>query len=327
MKKENLNKDKFFIRLLDLMREFTFEEFLMPCDPTNVLIQSSEINRVGLELMGMLQSYDHTRILIMGESEFVYLKKLDANTIHQLFEGMFMRKPPVLILTKNLKPKPEIAALAKKYSIPVLISADDTYETISELNSFLSIQLAPRITRSAGLMNIHGEGVLIVGESGVGKSETAIELLGKGHKLISDDTVEIRKITKNTLMGSSPENTRHFIEVRGVGIINARRVFGIGAVKITERIEMVVNLEIWKDDKNYARMGTEINYTEILGVKLPYITIPVKPGRNLAGIIEVAAINNRQQKLGYNATRELFIGLGLKYNAKAPELEKCLWDI
>ena len=166
-----------------------------------------------------------------------------------------------------------------------------------------------------------------MGESGVGKSETAIELLKRGHKLVSDDLVEIRKISKNSLIGSAPENIRHFIEVRGIGIINARRIFGIGAVKLSEKIDMVINLEAWKNNKIYNRMGTTVQYTEILDIKVPFITIPVRPGRNLAIIIEVAAMNNRQRKMGYNAARELFITLGMEYPGSSPEIEKCIWDI
>ena len=178
--------------------------------------------------------------------------------------------------------------------------------------SYLNVELAPRITRHGVLVEVYGEGVLILGDSGVGKSETAVELIKRGHRLIADDAVEIRKVSAKSLVGSAPENIRHFIELRGIGIINARRIFGMGAVKMTEKIDMVVQLEIWDSSKVYDRMGLDNEYTEILGVSVPITVVPVKPGRNLAVIIEVAAMNNRQKKMGYNAARELLHNLNME---------------
>ena len=264
----------------------------------------------------------------MGESESYFLSTLTPEEVYKSVEAILSLLPPLLIISYGIKPIQEILDVAQKYGIAVLTSEETAAEVTAKLTPFLNIHLAPRMTRSGGLLNVHGEGILIVGESGVGKSETAIELLKRGHKLIADDLVEIRKIPKNTLIGSAPENIRHFIEVRGIGIINARRIFGIGAVKLNETIDMVVNLETWKDEKDYDRMGAEYVYTEILGVKVPFINIPVRPGRNLAVIIEVAAMNNRQRKLGYNAARELFISLGMEYpKIENPKIEKCIWDI
>ena len=180
------------------------------------------------------------------------------------------------------------------------------------LVSYLNVELAPRVTRHGVLVEVYGEGVLLIGDSGVGKSETAIELIKRGHRLIADDAVEIRAVSKKSLVGSSPENIRHFIELRGIGIINARRIFGMGAVKLTEKIDIVINLEIWDSSKVYDRMGMDNEYMEILGVNVPVLTIPVKPGRNLAIIIEVAAMNNRQKKMGYNAAQELLQSLGME---------------
>lgn len=182
---------------------------------------------------------------------------------------------------------------------------------MASLIAFLNLRLAPRITRHGVLIEIYGEGVLILGESGVGKSETAIELVKRGHRLVADDAVEIRRTSNITLVGSSPDNIRHFLELRGIGIINARQLFGIGAVKVTEKIDMVVEMEIWNPEKVYDRMGVDNNYMSILGVKVPYLTLPVKPGRNLAVILEVAAMNNRQKKMGYNAAQDLLDKLGL----------------
>lgn len=319
---------KFHVTLADIVRELSFDVALMPNDPNKINIYSQDINRLGLELIGPITHFDNERIIIMGESENYFLSTLSSEEIYKSMEALLSLKPPLLIITNDIKPLKEIIEVATKYEIPILTSRDTAAEVTGELTPFLSLHLAQRITRSGGLLNVHGEGILLVGESGVGKSETAIELLKRGHKLIADDLVEIRKIPKNTLVGSAPDNIRHFIEVRGIGIINARRIFGIGAVKLSETIDMVVNLETWNDKKDYDRMGSEAIYTDILGVKIPYINVPVKPGRNLAVIIEVAAMNNRQRKMGYNAARELFINLGMEYSKPSDnKIEKCLWDL
>ena len=200
---------------------------------------------------------------------------------------------------------------AKRYEVPILRTNETTSTFMSSLNALLNVELAPRITRHGVLVEVYGEGILLLGESGVGKSETAIELVKRGHRLIADDAVEIRRVSNRTLVGSSPENIRHFVELRGIGIINARRIFGMGSVKVTEKIDMIIQLELWDQNKVYDRMGMENEYTSILGLKIPSLTIPVKPGRNLAIIIEVAAMNNRQKKMGYNAAQELLEKLGM----------------
>lgn len=200
---------------------------------------------------------------------------------------------------------------AKKYGVPLFTTPATTTSFSASLTAFLNVELAPRITRHGVLVEVYGEGVLLLGDSGVGKSEAAIELVKRGHRLIADDAVEIRRVSDKTLVGSSPANIRHFLELRGIGIINVRRIFGIGAVKVTGRIDMLMNLEIWSQTKIYDRMGMEEETTDILGLSIPSITIPVKPGRNLAMIIEVAAMNNRQKKLGYNAAHELLARLGM----------------
>ena len=206
--------------------------------------------------------------------------------------------------------------LAKEYEVPLLRSKESTSNFIAGLIAYLNLTLAPRITRHGVLIEIYGEGVFITGESGVGKSETAIELVKRGHRLVADDAVEIRKVSNISLEGSSPDNIRHFLELRGIGIINARRLFGIGAVKMTEKLDLVVELEQWNSEKIYDRMGVDTEYVSLLGVKVPSLTIPVKPGRNLAVILEVAAMNNRQKKMGYNAARELLNRLGMESDAK-----------
>ncbi len=210
---------------------------------------------------------------------------------------------------------------AEKYSVPLLRTPEATSSFTSALNAFLNIHLAPRITRHGVLVEVYGEGVLLLGESGVGKSEAAIELIKRGHRLIADDAVEIRRVSNKTLVGSSPENIRHFIELRGIGIINVRRIFGMGAIKTTEKIDMIINLEPWKNQGTYDRMGLETETTEILGVNVTSTTIPIKPGRNLAVIIEVAAMNNRQKKMGYNAAQELLDKLSAVDDDDIPQSE------
>ena len=222
-----------------------------------------------------------------------------------------------MILSRNLDVPEGMLEAAKKYGIAILRSADTTTELVGALVSYLNVELAPRITRHGVLVEVLGEGILLVGDSGVGKSETAIELIKRGHRLIADDAVEIRRVSSHSLVGTAPENIRHFIELRGIGIINARRIFGMGAVKLTEKIDMAINLEIWDSSKVYDRMGIDNEYTEILGVQVPVLTIPVKPGRNLAIIIEVAAMNNRQKKMGYNAAQELLANLGMDVSAES----------
>ena len=214
-------------------------------------------------------------------------------------------------ITRELPYFAEMLELAKEYEVPLLRSKESTSNFMSGLIAFLNLNLAPRITRHGVLIEIYGEGVFITGESGVGKSETAIELVKRGHRLVADDAVEIKKVSNISLVGSSPDNIRHFLELRGIGIINARRLFGMGAVKLTEKIDLIVEMELWNPEKVYDRMGVDNQYTSILGVKVPSLTIPVKPGRNLAVILEVAAMNNRQKKMGYNAAQELLDKLGL----------------
>lgn len=312
--------------LSDLIRELSLEEIFMPDDPENLFVRSAEINRMGLEIIGSLDDFDNKRILIMGQSEMSFLSTLSTNEIYKSVEAILSLHSPALLITRGITPPSEVLDIAQKFLIPVLVSNSETSEVISSLVSYLGAALAPRIRRSGGLMNVHGEGILLVGESGIGKSETALELLKRGHRLIADDVVDIRKISKSALVGYAPDNVRHFIEVRGIGIINARRIFGIGAVKVSENIDMVINLEMWRDDEAYDRMGSNV-FTEILGVRVPFLTIPVRTGRNLAVIIEIAAMNNRQRKMGYNAARELFINLGIDFPGDSCELKRCMWDL
>ncbi|MBQ2766194.1 MAG: HPr(Ser) kinase/phosphatase, partial [Clostridia bacterium] len=213
-------------------------------------------------------------------------------------------KPVAVVISSSLDVFPEFVELGEYFEVPILRTSDTTSAFMAALIAFLNVQLAPRLTRHGVLVEVYGEGVLILGDSGVGKSETAIELVKRGHRLIADDAVEIKRVSAKTLVGSAPEIIRHYVELRGIGIVDVRRIFGMGAVKLTEKIDMIINLEPWVQGKMYDRFGLDSEYTEILGIKIPTTTIPVKPGRNLAIILEIAAMNNRQKKMGFNTAEE-----------------------
>lgn len=307
---------KFTVSLGKIIDEFHLETIYMPKDPAEILIDENDVTRPGLQLMGFYEYFNPERMQIIGKMEFAYLSTIDEEIRTQRLDALMSRHIPALIIARELPYFSEMLDLAKKYEVPLLRSKESTSNFISGLIAFLNLNLAPRITRHGVLIEIYGEGVFITGESGVGKSETAIELVKRGHRLVADDAVEIRKVSNISLVGSSPDNIRHFLELRGIGIINARRLFGIGAVKNTEKIELIVEMEQWNPEKIYDRMGVDTQFATILGVKIPMLTIPVKPGRNLAVILEVAAMNNRQKKMGYNAAAELLDQLGLDMEAK-----------
>ncbi len=308
--------ERFNVSLDKIISEFGLESIYLPKKAEEIMIDENDVNRPGLQLMGFYEYFNPERIQIIGKMEFAYLSTIDEDTRYQRIESLFSQKLPALVITRELPYFDEMLELAKKYSLPLLRSKESTSNFMSGLIAFLNLNLAPRITRHGVLIEIYGEGVLILGESGVGKSETAIELIKRGHRIVADDAVEIRKVSNISLVGSSPENIRHFLELRGIGIINARRLFGMGAVKMTEKIDLIVEMELWNSEKTYDRMGVDSEVISILGVKVPSLTIPVKPGRNLAVILEVAAMNNRQKKMGYNAAQELLEKLGLNMDAK-----------
>ena len=317
----------FTVPLSSVMKELGLETIYMPENGENILISSKDVNRPGVEFTGFLDFYDNKRILVVGHTENAFLGRYSQEERERALEGLISRKPPAIIICRSLKPYPEMMEAAKRHGVALLGTADTTSSLVAALVSYMNVELAPRVTRHGVLVEVYGEGILLVGDSGVGKSETAIELIKRGHRLIADDAVEIRRVSKKSLVGTAPENIRHFIELRGIGIINARRIFGMGAVKLTEKIDMVINLEIWDKTKVYDRMGMENEYTEILGLRVPVLTIPVKPGRNLAVIIEVAAMNNRQKKMGYNAAKELLQNLGMTYNDDDNGNPKINWNL
>ena len=288
-------------------------------------ISSMEINRPGLELTGYFEFFDNKRIQILGNTEFSYLGRFGSEAQRMVIESIFSFGPPAVIICRQIEPTNVILESAKLHKVSIFRTDENTSDLTARLVQFLNRELAPRITRHGVLVEVYGEGCLLIGDSGVGKSETAIELIKRGHRLVADDAVEILRTSTNTIIGQSPQNIRHFIELRGIGIINARHLFGMGSIKTSEKIDMVVNLELWDNTKVYDRMGLDNEYMEILGVEVPTMTIPVKPGRNLAVIIEVAAMNNRQKKMGYNAAKDLLVSLGMDVSAM-PESPKVVID-
>jgi len=316
--------NSFSVSFEKIAKDLSLETIYAPCELSQILVTCADLNRPGIQLAGFYDFFDQDRIQILGKAELGYLELFSQEKLAKRLDKFFSLKPPAVIIARELDVLPMMVECAIKYEVPLLRTVDATTSFYSALAAMLNIELAPRITRHGVLVEVYGEGILLLGESGVGKSETAIELVKRGHRLIADDAVEIRRVSSRSLVGTSPENIRHFLELRGVGIINARRIFGMGAVKVTEKIDMVIQLELWDNNKVYDRMGMDSEHTEILGNKVPSLTIPVKPGRNLAVIIEVAAMNNRQKKMGYNAAQELLQKLGMLEDANAMGTSE--WD-
>ena len=301
----------FTISLNRIISEFSLEILNIPKTETEVLISSTEVNRPGLQMAGYFEFFDNARIQIIGKSEESFLRRFTIDKAELRLRELFSRKPSAVVICRDMQVSELYQKIAEEYEVPLLRTAIPTSEFEAALIAYLNLHLAPRITQHGVLVEVYGEGILLLGESGVGKSETAMELVKRGHRLIADDAVEIKRVSSKSLVGSAPDNIRHFIELRGIGIINASRIFGAGAVKLTEKIDLVIKMEPWDVNKVYDRMGLENQTHEILDLKIPSLTIPVKPGRNLAVIIEVAAMNNRQKKLGYNAAEDLLKKLGM----------------
>ncbi len=302
---------KYSVSLEKVVKDLSFQVIYTPKDIADIYITAQDVNRPGLILTGFEDYFDPARIQFIGLTELEYFKSLTKEGFLECLERFFSKRPAAIVVTRDLQCGKRFLSFAEKYEVPVLGSSESTSGCMSATISYLGVELAQRITRHGVLVEVYGEGVLILGDSGVGKSETALELIKRGHRLIADDAVEIRRVSNKTLVGSAPDNIRHFIELRGVGVLNARRLFGMGAVKMTEKVDMVVQLEPWDSEKVYDRLGLENEYTEILDIKVPVTVVPVKPGRNLSIIIEAAAMNNRQKKMGYNAARELLHSLGM----------------
>ena len=297
------NVEEYAIKLRELIDELALEELYMPEE--EVQIVRSDITRPGLPLAGYLDLFDPARVQIMGLVEYSYLNELDEVTRRGRIFDYMSHRPVCVIFARNMEPDPAFLEAAELYDIPLLRSPRATSALDAAVVSKLTVALAPRTTVHGVLVEVYGEGILIMGESGVGKSECAIELVKRGHRLVADDAVEIKRVSDDTLIGSSPDIIRHFVEVRGIGIIDVKEIFGMGAVKDSQQIDMIIHLETWEEGKQYDRLGMVDEYTNVMGVNVPSLTIPVKLGRNLAVIIEVAAMNNRQKRMGYNAAVEL----------------------
>ena len=296
--------DTYSVPLKQLVEEFHLEVAFAATDYESVQLTVEDVARPGLQLAGYFDHFAPMRLQVMGNMELSYLSKLPKEERSLIFDRFFSYKFPALLIARNIEPDEQCLEMAEKHNVTLLRSGETTSKIISAIITYLGAALAPRITRHGVLMEVYGEGVLIIGESGMGKSETAVELLKRGHRLIADDAVEIRRISGNVLVGTAPALVRNYVELRGIGIINVAKLFGMGAVKAENEINLVVNIVPWKTSEMYDRLGLEDHYMEILGVEVPVNTIPVTPGRNLAVILEVAAMNNRQRKMGYNPAKE-----------------------
>ena len=292
------------VLLSELVSEFNLDFFYKSTDFDKIRVTVDDISRPGLHLAGFFDHYEPMRVYVCGTVETAYLQKLSPEERIIIFDHFLSYKCPALIFARGFQPMPECLEMAKKYDVTVLGTKDTTSYIVSSLITYLKSALAPRVTRHGVLVEIYGEGILINGDSGIGKSETAIELVKRGHRLIADDAVEIRKVSTNSLVGTAPKLIRNYIELRGIGIVNVAKLFGMGAVRTENEINLIVNIVPWNTQEVYDRLGLEEQYMELLGVKVPMNTIPITPGRNLAMILEVAAMNNRQKKLGYNAALE-----------------------
>ncbi|HHV99693.1 MAG TPA: HPr kinase/phosphorylase [Clostridiaceae bacterium] len=295
----------FSVTLKEIVEEFQLEVVTESGVLEDVLVTTPDVNRPGLQLAGYLDYFGADRVQIIGKVETSYLESLSPGERYDRLDNLFSYSFPCAVITRGLEIFPEMIEVSKKYKIPILRTQDITSIFLGGLIRYLNVQLAPRVTKHGVLVEVYGEGILILGESGVGKSETALELVKRGHRLIADDLVEIRRVSDKTLLATAPDRIRHFIEIRGVGILDVKNLYGMGSVKVMETISLIINLELWDENKNYDRLGLDDQYTEILGIKVPSLTIPVRPGRNLAIIVEVAAMNTRQKSMGYNAAKVL----------------------
>ena len=298
-----MEKEVFTVNLEKVIREMKLDRLYYP--NKEVLIDTADLNRPGLQITGFFDYFDPSRIQVFGMVENTYLAGLSSEVRYNSLKRLFEKQISAVILTRNSNASAEMLKLAEEFETPMLRTSQPTSSFTSSLNAYLNVELAPRITRHGVLVEVYGQGVLILGESGVGKSETAVELIKRGHRLVADDAVEIKKVSSKSLIGVSPDIIRHFIEIRGIGIVDVKNIFGMGSVKESEKIDMIIHLEAWEKGKQYDRLGLVDEYTNILGLDIPSLTIPVKPGRNLAVIFEVAAMNNRQKRMGYNAAEEL----------------------
>ena len=294
------------IRLTKVIEKMKLENLTPELDIANVKITQPDINRPALQLAGYLEHFATTRLQVMGFVEYSYMMSMSEEKKKEIYETFMSYEIPCIIFCRNQRPDELLLAEANKRNIPIFSTEMKTSQFMAEIIRWLNVKLAPCISIHGVLVDVFGEGVLIMGESGIGKSEAALELIKRGHRLVTDDVVEIRRVSDDTLIGSAPDITKHFIELRGIGIIDVKALFGVESVKETQSINMVIKLEDWNRDKEYDRLGMEDQYTEFLGNWVVCHNIPIRPGRNLAIIVESAAVNFRQKKMGYNAARELY---------------------
>ena len=297
--------DTYSVLLSTVVKEFGLEVAYAATDYEAIRLTVEDVARPGLQLAGYFDHFEPARLQVMGNVEMSYIEKQAPEKRAVMFDRLFSYKFPALLITRSIAPDEQCMRMAKKHNVTILRSSEPTSALVSAIITYLKGALAPRITRHGVLVEVYGEGILLKGDSGVGKSEAAVELLKRGHRLVADDAVDIKKVSNKTLVGSSPELIRYFMELRGIGIIDVRRIFGTGAIKPTEKIDLIINLRKWEEGKAYDRMGEETNFEEIMGISVPSLEVPIRPGRNLAVIIEVAAMNNRNKKMGYNAAKEL----------------------
>ena len=294
------------VKLESIIEKMKLENLTPDIDISKIKITQPDINRPALQLAGYFEHFEATRLQIIGFVEYSYIEGLPVARKKEIYERLLSCEIPAIVFCRELKPDELFTEIAEAHKVPLLMTKKATSAFMAEIIRWLNVKLAPCISVHGVLVDVFGEGVLITGESGIGKSEAALELIKRGHRLVTDDAVEIRKVSDETLVGSAPDITKHFIELRGIGIIDVKTLFGVSSVKDTQNIDLVIRLEDWDKDKEYDRLGLEEEYTEYLGNKIVCHNIPIRPGRNLAVICESAAINHRQKKMGYNAAQELY---------------------
>ncbi len=294
------------VTITELIKKMKLKNVLPEIDTDKVVLSHPDVNRPALQLTGFFDHFDRERVQIIGYVEQAYIKTLPREVRVERYDKLLSSEIPCVVYSRGQEPDEDMQDLCLHYQVPLMVSDKSTSDLMAEVIRWLKVKLAPCISIHGVLVDVFGEGVLIMGESGIGKSEAALELIKRGHRLVSDDVVEIRKVSDATLVGSAPDITKHFIELRGIGIIDVKSLYGVESVKDTQNIDMVIKLEDWDKDKEYDRLGLEDRYTEFLGNQVVCHNIPIRPGRNLAIIVESAAVNYRQKKMGYNAAQELY---------------------
>ena len=294
------------VKLSELAEKMELKNLTPTVELKGKEVSIPEVNRPALQLSGFFDHFDSDRVQIIGYVEYTYLQTLDYERKIKIYDELVTYKVPCIVYSRNLEPDKELIEKAAKQDIPIFQTEKQTSGFMAELIRWMNVKLAPCISIHGVLVDVYGVGVLIMGESGIGKSEAALELIKRGHRLVTDDVVEIRKVSDETLVGSAPDITRHFIELRGIGIVDVKSMFGVQSVRETQNIDLVITLEDWSREKEYDRLGLEESYTEFLGNKVVCHNIPIRPGRNLAIIVESAAVNHRQKQMGYNAAQELY---------------------